>query len=146
MAAKAKKRADQVLVKKKAPRATARLRRELAEVNRKVRRTRQVISNAAGDPEYVVIPFDEYVELIGADEDDGVSFPNEVVGYQVREGLSLIAAWRKHKGLTQKQLAEAIDVTQPAVAQIEREDSKPQRATLEKIAAALDVDVEQLIE
>ncbi len=77
-------------------------------------------------------------------EDENVYIPHEVVGYQLKEGLSLIAAWRKHLGITQKDLAAKTGMTQPAVAQIEKTGSKTQRKTLKKIAKAMSLDVEQV--
>lgn len=73
-------------------------------------------------------------------------FPNEVVGLCIEKGLSLIAAWRTHSGLSQNDLAARMDITQPAVAQLEKPDSKPQRRTLKKAAKALGICVEQLTE
>jgi transcriptional regulator with XRE-family HTH domain len=64
--------------------------------------------------------------------------PNEVVGYMVKESLSPAAAWRKHLGLSQAQVAERIGITQSAYAQQEQAAS-PRKQTREKIAAALGI-------
>lgn len=44
---------------------------------------------------------------------------------------------RKEKGLTQRELAKAANLTQPAIARLERKAATPQLDTLLKIAAAL---------
>ncbi|GAB5514228.1 helix-turn-helix domain-containing protein [Rhodopirellula baltica] len=50
----------------------------------------------------------------------------------------------KTKHITQKQLAERVECTQPAISQMLNRKCRPQRATLEKIAVALQVDVREL--
>lgn len=90
------------------------------------------IIRQGGKPAFAVVPYDKWLELTSS-EDENIYIPHEVVGYQLKQGLSLVAAWRKH-----------LDMTQPAIAQIEKIDSKPQGKTLEKIAMAMGLDVEQL--
>ena len=50
----------------------------------------------------------------------------------------------KKKQITQKQLAERIHCTQPAISQMLNRKCRPQRKTLDKIAKALGVDVRSL--
>ena len=50
----------------------------------------------------------------------------------------------KKKQITQKQLAERIECSQPAISQMLNRKCRPQRKTLNKIASALDVDVREL--
>lgn len=50
----------------------------------------------------------------------------------------------KDKCITQKQLAEQIECTQPAISQMLNRKCRPQRKTLDKIAKALNVDVREL--
>lgn len=98
-----------------------------------------------GMPAFAVLPYEYYLEITGQrDEDEKVYIPNEVIMLQFINGLSLIAAWRTHKGLSQQELAEKMGVTQPAVAQMEKEGAKPRKATLEKAAKALGINVEHL--
>jgi DNA-binding XRE family transcriptional regulator len=104
------------------------------------------IIRQGGKPAFVVVPYDKWLELIGSNEDENIYIPHKVVGYQLKEGLSLIAAWRKHLKITQKELADRTGMTQPAIAQIEKPDSKTQRKTLKKIAQAMNLDVEQITE
>ena len=52
---------------------------------------------------------------------------------------------REEKGLTQEQLAERLNVTRQAVSNWENEKTQPDIETLDRIASALDVDIERLI-
>lgn len=52
---------------------------------------------------------------------------------------------RKDRGLTQEQLAEAVGVRQPRIAEVERGDANPRLATLAKLALALGVPVWALL-
>jgi len=101
------------------------------------------IIKQGGRPAFAVLPYDEYLKLTNQ-QDDQVYIPHDVVGFQLREQCSLITAWRKYKNITQGELAKATGITQPALSQIENPDSKPQTATLEKIAAALGISAAQL--
>jgi transcriptional regulator with XRE-family HTH domain len=53
---------------------------------------------------------------------------------------------RKERGLTQEQLAEAVGVRQPRIAEVERGDANPRLATLAKLAHALGVPVWALLD
>jgi transcriptional regulator with XRE-family HTH domain len=53
-------------------------------------------------------------------------------------------AWREHLWLTQQAVCERAGLLQPALARIEA-GSKPRKATLEKLAAAMGIIVEQLL-
>lgn len=48
---------------------------------------------------------------------------------------------RKAKGLTQRELAAAANLAQPAIARLESKAATPQLDTLIKVAAALDCDL-----
>lgn len=98
-----------------------------------------------GTPLFVVVPYDEYLDLIGRDDDD-VTIPLEVSNIASLENKSLIRAWREHLGMTQEQVAAKAGVSRQAYTQMEAKDAKPRRATLHKIAEAMGVTVEQLEE
>ncbi len=51
-----------------------------------------------------------------------------------------LIALRKAKGMTQRDLAKAADLTQPAIARLESKAATPQLDTLLKVAAALGLD------
>ena len=56
-----------------------------------------------------------------------------------------VTALRKEKGMTQKQLAELLNITDKAVSKWERDLSCPDLQTLPKLAEALGVSVEELL-
>jgi len=101
-----------------------------------------------GKPAFAIIPWDEYQELIHnqieADEAD-VWFPNEVVKANVR-GESLIKAWREYFKLTQEELAAKAGMKQSALARLEKSSVIPRKATLIKLAEAMKIGVEQLMD
>ncbi|ELY4858061.1 helix-turn-helix domain-containing protein [Cronobacter sakazakii] len=119
----------------------------------------QVIHDKEGKPEYVVIPYELYLSLLTqlednetlmplpfemSDEND-VTVPHEVVGISVEQNVSLQAAWRIWRGLSQQEVAEKLGISQSAVSQLESPDSRPQKRTREKLAALYDCQPEQLI-
>ncbi|ELY6407040.1 helix-turn-helix transcriptional regulator [Cronobacter sakazakii] len=119
----------------------------------------QVIHDNEGKPEYVVIPYELYLSLLTqlednetlmplpfemSDEND-VTVPHEVVGISVGQNVSLQAAWRIWRGLSQQDVAEKLGISQSAVSQLESPDSRPQKRTREKLAALYDCQPEQLI-
>ena len=65
-------------------------------------------------------------------------------GLYAVQGKSLVHAWRKNKGLSQKELAHKLNISQSAFSQMEKPEAALRRSTLEKIAAVLDISVEQL--
>lgn len=101
----------------------------------------QIIVGKDGQPAFVVVPYDDFRRMQGQAQQGTV--PNEVVNLSFERGMSAMAAWREHLGLTQAQVASRIGITQAAYAQMER-SRQPRRSTLEKVAAALGLTVEQL--
>ena len=55
-----------------------------------------------------------------------------------------VNALLEEKGMTQAELAEAIEVGQPAISMMLARDCRPQRRTVEKIAKALKVSTEEI--
>lgn len=105
------------------------------------------IINQNGKPAFAVVPYDQYLTLINQPMDDAdILIPHGVVELTILNELSLIAAWRSYKGFSQSTLATMCGMSQSGIAQIEKIDSKPQAKTLQKIATALDVNVNQLTE
>ena len=104
----------------------------------------QIIRDPSGNPLYAVVPFDEYQALL--DADSRVTIPHEVVALMIEKNISPMAAWRKHRALSQAQMARKLGVTQGAVAQAEKMGKKPHIETLRSWAKALDCDVVQLTE
>lgn len=105
------------------------------------------IIEQSGKPMFAVIPYADYLAAFGnaignTKVDDTV--PHEVMRYVLREDYSLARAWREYLGLTQDEVATKMGITQSALAQMEN-STKPRKATRQKLAQALGINVEQLI-
>ena len=104
----------------------------------------QIITND-GKPAFAVIPWDEYQELARQyTENNETWIPHEIVKATLLGDVSLIRAWREYFNLTQQELAERANLSQPALARLEKIDAKPRTSTLKKLATALDITVAQL--
>jgi len=101
----------------------------------------QVIVGAGGKPAFVVFPYEQFRRIKGGFSHGTV--PNEVVTLSFERGMSPMAAWREHVGLTQAEVAARIGITQAAYAQMERV-KQPRKTTLEKVASAMGLEVAQL--
>lgn len=110
--------------------------------------TKPQILEQNGRPAFAVIPFDEYNMLASLfqPDDSEVFIPHDVVKANVIDGVPMIKAWREHLGMTQTEIAEKAGMPQPSLARLERGDGTPRRATLQKLAAAMGIGVEQLEE
>jgi len=119
----------------------------------------QVINDRNGNPEYAVIPYELYQRLIknaednslyesipySAADDDDVTIPHEVVSIHIDQDVSIQAAWRIFRGLSQREVAESLGITQAAVSQLESPDTRPQKRTRNKLAELYGCKPEQLI-
>ena len=119
----------------------------------------QVIVDEAGQPAYAVIPWREYKRLASIDSDGAMtdeelydlakaagdeSFPVAVVD-RLLAGESPVRVYRDHRGLTQKQLADAAGINPVYLSQIETGKRTGSAKTLASIASALDVEIDDLI-
>jgi len=73
------------------------------------------------------------------------TLPAEVEKYY-DEGFSLIAAWRRYRGLSQVEVAIRAGKPWPTYSNNERGIHKPSELNLQKIANALEIWASQLIE
>lgn len=101
----------------------------------------QVIFDKDGQPAFVVVPYDQFRRMRGGFTQGTV--PNAVVNLSFERGVSPMAAWREHFGLTQSEVAQRIGITQAAYAQMERV-KQPRKQTLLKVAVAMGLEPEQL--
>lgn len=104
------------------------------------------INNSQGQPEFVILPIAEYEDLImkaspfddenakewenipvEASEDGDKLIPNDVVNIMFEQEVSLLAAWRIYRSLSQAEVAKHTGLTQSAISQAERKESKPQK-------------------
>lgn len=108
----------------------------------------QFLKDSNDNVAYAVIPIDDYKRLMATAENDDDAFedvpysadsndddvvPHAVVGIKIKENVSLLAAWRIYRNLSQADVAAKLGVTQASVSQLES-SKRPQAATLSKLA------------
>jgi DNA-binding XRE family transcriptional regulator len=104
-------------------------------------------------PTHVLLPVDEYEELLKLAEANELSAKlDDTATKWVDAGEAAaeiaagwIAAARKRAGLTQKQLADKLGVPQSQVSRIEKHPDHTTVRTMQRVAAALGVDVGALM-
>jgi DNA-binding XRE family transcriptional regulator len=113
-----------------------------------------------GKPEWAVLPYEDYLQLIEQAElledirdFDRISaaiengeeelIPSEVV-YAILDGENPIKVWREYRGLTQQQLADVAEISKPYLSQIETGKRKGTTEILSAIAKALDVSLDDV--
>lgn len=127
----------------------------------------QYINDSNGKPLFVILPIEQFKEMellsrfaieseeeqeqwedieVEASEADNHSdtIPNEIVNIMIDEDVSILAAWRIYRRLSQYDVAEQTGLTQSSISQAERKESKPQRKTLERLAKIYDCKPSQL--
>ena len=92
------------------------------------------------NPLFVLVPYDEYLDLI---RDEELTIPHEVVEKHIMEDKTMIKAWREYKGISQKDLAKKIGISQAALSQMESRGTE-RKSSLEKLAKSLGIEPEQL--
>ena len=100
----------------------------------------QIIKGTDGAPAFVVMP---YAEWVAQCEKDQRGVPHEVVNLVFDNEWSPIRAWREYLALTQAEVASRIGISQAAYAQSEAA-AKPRKSTLQKIAKAMNLTLEQI--
>ena len=103
-------------------------------------RTEPQIIHHDGKPMYAVIPYDEYTALLrraeeSAEErrpDEQVTLPHEVVKRSTLGGVSMVCAWREYLGLSQKEVAGRMGISQPSFAKMEATETKNRPAILRR--------------
>jgi DNA-binding XRE family transcriptional regulator len=101
----------------------------------------QVLTGEDGKPAFVVVPYAQFQRMAGGFSPGSV--PHAVVIMAFDQGMTPVKAWREHLRLTQAEVALRMGITQAAFAQMESA-KHPRKTTLEKIAAGMGLDVEQL--
>ncbi len=124
--------------------------------------TRIQIIEKNGKPEYAVLPFEEYRQLLElAEEAEEIRagkrasaelaagkdelIPAEVVERLFEKGESPLSVWREYRGLTQEQLAQAAGVGKSYISQIESGRKTGSVTVLKRIARVLDIDLDDLV-
>lgn len=85
---------------------------------------------------------ERFKERLAAGEEEFV--PSEMLD-RILSGENLVRVWREYRGLTVAALAEKAGITQPYLSQIETGKREGTLATMKKIAAALKVDLDDLV-
>ena len=114
-----------------------------------------------GKPEWAVLPYEEYLELLEQAEllEDIRDFerinaaiesgeeeliPSEVVDALI-DGENPVKVWREFRGLTQQQLADATGISKPYLSQIETGKRKGSTDILSALAKALKVTLDEVV-
>lgn len=112
-----------------------------------------------GQPEWAVIPFDEYLRLIEEAEllediqdydaakksiEAGEELVPGSVTYAILDGAHPVKVWREHRGLTTQQLATAAQISESNLLKIESGELEPATEILAAIANALNLSLEDL--
>jgi len=121
--------------------------------------TIQIIEHK-GVPEYAVVPFEEWEELMNRLEDledthdarhisAGIAageetFPADFVK-RLSSGESRLKVWREYRQLTLANLAKACGVSIAAISQIENDKRAPSVDLLVKLSRALNCDMEDIL-
>ncbi|WP_245304148.1 helix-turn-helix domain-containing protein [Hoeflea olei] len=102
---------------------------------------------------YVLVPEDVYEDLIDSLEAQAImarvrageeTWPSELVE-ELMETDSRIRTYRKYRGLTGSELAEVAGISQPHLSDIENGKKTGSVDVLKRIAAALRVDLDDLV-
>ena len=115
--------------------------------------------NKGEEPEYVVLPIEDYLEIISLleeiedrssvdqallDYQEGTTVPGEVVN-SILNGMSPLRAWRESRGFTLDSLANRVGVSKSYLSQIEN-NRKPGSLNLYcQISTVLNVAVDDLV-
>lgn len=110
-----------------------------------------------GKPEFAVLPYDDYENLLQRLEDledaqalkeyranPGESFPAEIAD-RLLEGENPVRVFRDYRGLSQRALAEKVNVTVAHVSQIESGKRECSVKLLRALSRTLEVDMELLL-
>jgi DNA-binding XRE family transcriptional regulator len=114
-----------------------------------------------GKPEWAVIQYTDYQRLVEAAEmlqdvqdydeakkaiEDGEELVPSEVAYAILDGENPIKVWREYRGLTQRQLAEAIGISTPYLSQLETGKRKGATEVLSATAEALGLSLNDIVE
>ena len=113
-----------------------------------------------GAPEYAVIPIEAYrrmaaaledaedsaaIDRAWADDAAGDTVPGDVVK-AILNGGSPLRVWRKYRGLTLASLGRSVGVSRGYLSQIENGHKSGTLDLFRRLAGALDVSMDQLVE
>lgn len=112
-----------------------------------------------GEPEWAVIPYKDFLRFqeLEAISRDIEAFKKalakgkeELIPTKYAErliaGENPIKVWREYRGMTQAKLAKLIDISIPYLSQIEHGERTPSTEVLKKLAHALKVALDDLVD
>ena len=114
-----------------------------------------------GQPEWAVLPYEEYQRLVTEAEmlqdirdydevklalvnGEEELIPSEVT-YALLDGENPIRVWREYRGLTQQQVAAEAGISKPYLSQLESGQRKGAAEVLAAVAKALNVLLDDLV-
>ena len=101
--------------------------------------TEAQIIHEDGRPVFAVLPIAQYEALLNRQGEKRTTLPHEVVKWNLKEGESLLKAWRRWFGWSQGELAERAGVTRAQIARIEAGKGIPRADTLLRLSNAMGV-------
>ncbi|MFQ5421929.1 MAG: helix-turn-helix domain-containing protein [Anaerolineae bacterium] len=119
------------------------------------------IIEKAGKPEWAVIPYEIYQQLLGDAEmlrdvrdfdavrqavDSGEELVPDEVAYAILDGRHPIKVWREYRQLTQQELAKQAGISAAYLSQIESGKRKGTTSALATVAAALNLTLDDILE
>ena len=115
----------------------------------------QVIVGTNNEPAFVLVPYDEYLKIIGADKSDEQfaadllargeeTFPMDVVK-RLADGESPLKVYREYRGLTQAALAEQVGASSIYISQLECRKRGGSTAMSAKLARVLNITLDDLL-
>lgn len=97
----------------------------------------QIIYNHSGLPEYVLVPYDVFLQLTSHSKINlGNDVSSEVFDLLFDKQYSAVRAWREYLGLTQKECANKLGISQSDYSHLESL-KRPRKAEGIKLATAL---------
>ena len=114
-----------------------------------------------GQPEWAVVPYEEYQRLVAdaemlqdirdydevklalANENEEL-IPSEVT-YALLNGENPIRVWREYRGLTQQHVADEAGISKPYLSQLESGQRKGTAEVLAAVARALNVSLDDVV-
>ena len=114
-----------------------------------------------GQPEWAVVPYEEYQRLVAEAEmlqdvrdydevklamanGEEELIPGEVT-YALLDGENPIRVWRQYRGFTQQQVADKARISKPYLSQLESGQRKGTTEVLAAIARALNVSLDDVV-
>jgi DNA-binding XRE family transcriptional regulator len=119
------------------------------------------IINRDGKPEWAVVPYESYLQLVeqaemlqDVQDYDAVKaalehgqeelIPSEIV-YAILDGENPIKVWREYRGMRQQALASQAGISVPYLSQLETGKRKGSWKVLTSIAQALNISLDELV-